>query len=175
VIRCLLLLALAMPFAAGNLPAQDTPRAGQPLAGEARPRRQKLEAQLRQRMWRITQNRVGLTDAQMNQLAQTSRPFDQRRRQLAADEREARVTLRRELLAGQNPNQERVATSLDRVLDLQRRRAQLMNDEQRALAAFMTPVQRARYAALQEALRRRAATLRGQRAGPSAGPLDSVP
>lgn len=174
-IRCLVVLALATPLLAAKLPAQDAPRSTQPLAGQARPRRQQLEAQLRQRMWRITQNRVGLTDAQMNRLAQTSRPFDQQRRQFATEEREARVALRRELTAGPSANQERVAASLDRVLDVQRRRAQLLIDEQRALSAFMTPVQRARYAALQEALRRRAATLRGQRVGPATGALDSVP
>ena len=90
-------------------------------------------------------------------------------------EREERLTLRRDILAGASADQDRVATALDRVLELQRRRAQLQIDEQRALAAFMTPVQRAKYAALQEQLRRRAQNLRGQR-GRRAGveTLDSL-
>ena len=51
------------------------------------PRRQQLEARLRQGLWRVTKNRVGLTDEQMTKLAQTSRPFDLQRRQLAVQER----------------------------------------------------------------------------------------
>ena len=139
-------------------------RRQQPLAGENTPRRQQLEARLRQRLWQVTKNRVGLTDQQMSQLAQATRPFDAQRRQLAAQERAERVALRREILAGSSADQSRVAGSLDRVLDLQRRRAQLQIDEQRALARFMSPVQRAKYAALQEQLRRRAEGLRRQRA-----------
>jgi len=108
---------------------------------------------------------VGLTDEQMTKLAQGSRPFDVQRRELVRQEREERQALRREVLAGANADQQRIATSLDRVLELQRRRAQLQIDEQRALAAFMTPLQRAKYAALQEQLRRRAEKLRGQRVG----------
>ena len=112
----------------------------------------------------------------MTKLAQTSRPFDAQRRQLAMQERDERVALRRAILAGQDADQQRIGESLDRVLELQRRRAQLQIDEQRALGTFMTPLQRARYAALQEQLRRRAEKLRGQRVGtPGEAPLDSVP
>ena len=171
----IVLVTLAILVSAGSLSAQEGSRRGEPRVGQAGPRREQLEAQLRQRLWRITKNRVGLTDAQMTRLAQTSQPFDRQRRQLATEEREARVALRRELMQGQGANQERVGASLDRVLDLQRRRAQLQIDEQQQLAAFMTPVQRARYAALQEALRRRADVLRRQRGGALPGAPDNVP
>lgn len=172
--RPLVVLALALPLLAAGLPAQGVDSGQAPLAGQTKPRRQQLEARLRQGLWRITKNRVGLTDEQMTKLAQASRPFDQERRQLAMQEREERLALRQEILAGPNANQQRIATSLDRVLDLQRRRAQLQVDEQRALGAFMTPLQRAKYAALQEQLRRRAENLRRQRAGARRG-LDSMP
>lgn len=172
--RPLVVLALALPLLAAGLPAQGVDSGQAPLAGQTTPRRQQLEARLRQGLWRITKNRVGLTDEQMTKLAQASRPFDQERRQLAMQEREERLALRQEILAGPNANQQRIATSLDRVLDLQRRRAQLQVDEQRALGAFMTPLQRAKYAALQEQLRRRAENLRRQRAGARRG-LDSMP
>ena len=146
-----------------------------PRAGELAPRRQQLEARLRQRLWGITKNRVGLTDEQMTKLAQGSRPFDVQRRELVRQEREERQALRREVLAGANADQQRIATSLDRVLELQRQRAQLQIEEQRALAAFMTPLQRAKYAALQEQLRRRAEKLRGQRVGAASDEaLDSL-
>jgi len=162
--RVLMLLALAVPMLVSDARAQDVGRRQSRAGAEGAPRRQQLEARLRQQLWRVTKNRVGLTDEQMTRLAETSRPFETQRRQLAMQERNERLALRREILAGANANQDRVATSLDRVLELQRRRAQLQIDEQRALAAFMTPVQRAKYAALQEQLRRRAENLRGQRA-----------
>ena len=162
--RRLLMLALALPLLASDVPAQGSQRRQDGVI-EGRPRRQQLEARLRQGLWRITKNRVGLTDDQMGKLAQATRPFDVQRRQLAVEEREQRVALRREILAGTGANQSRIAASLDRVLDVQRRRAQLQIDEQRALAAFMTPMQRAKYAALQEQLRRRAENLRQRRGG----------
>ena len=163
--RVLTLLALAAPLLVAEAHAQGAARR-QPPGADGAPRRQQLEARLRQQLWRVTKNRVGLTDDQMTRLAEASRPFEAQRRQLAIQERTERLALRREILAGANANQDRVAASLDRVHDLQRRRAQLQIDEQRALAAFMTPVQRAKYAALQEQLRRRAENLRGQRARP---------
>jgi len=168
-------VALTLSLLAVELPAQAVPAVRGPLAGQGNARRQQLEARLRQGLWRVTKNRVGLTDDQMTKLAQASRPFDLQRRELAVQEREERLALRQEILAGQNADQQRIATSLDRVLDLQRRRVQLQIDEQRALGAFMTPLQRAKYAALQEQLRRRAENLRRQRAGAAMDPaLDTL-
>ena len=173
--RALIMIALALPLAATDLSAQVARRREAPLAGAPAPQRQRLEARLRQRLWGVTKNRVGLTDDQMTRLAETSRPFDLQRRQLATQERQERLALRGQILAGPEADQQRVASSLDRVLELQRRRAQLQIDEQRALAAFMTPVQRAKYAALQEQLRRRAEKLRRQRtAAADTEPVDSL-
>ena len=174
--HAIIAIALALPLLAGDLSAQVPERRQAPRAGQIAPRRQQLEARLRQGLWRVTKNRVGLTDGQMTRLAETSRPFEAQRRELAKQEREQRLALRREILAGQDADQQRIGAALDRVLDLQRRRVQLQIDEQRALGAFMTPLQRAKYAALQEQLRRRAENLRGRRAGPLAAPaLDSLP
>jgi cell division septum initiation protein DivIVA len=170
-----LAIVIALALLAREAPAQGARLRQTPPAGQNAPRRQQLEARLRQGLWRITKNRVGLTDEQMTKLAQTSRPFDAERRRLAAQERDERLALRGEILAGPNADQQRIATSLDRVLDIQRRRAQMQIDEQRALGAFMTPLQRAKYAALQEQLRRRAETLRRQRVGaPPDPPLDTL-
>ena len=173
--RLAIVLALAGSLLASEASAQGGRLRQAVPAGQDAPRRQQLEARLRQGLWRITKNRVGLTDDQMTKLAQASRPFDVERRQLASQEREARLALRREILAGQNGDQQRIAASLDRVLEIQQRRAQLQIDEQRALGAFMSPLQRAKYAALQEQLRRRAENLRRQRAGAVGDPtLDTL-
>src|SRR6478752_860067 len=152
--RRIILALLALLLATAPASAQGGGRLREPRVGA--PGRQQLETRLRQRLWTITKNRVGFTDEQMNRLAQTSRRFDTRRRELAIDERQQRQLLRREILSGSAADQAQVATALDRVLQIQR---------QRAFAEFMTPVQRARYAALQEQLRRRAEKLRGQRMG----------
>ena len=166
--RIAIALALAVSLLASEASAQGGRLRQAAPAGQDAPRRQQLEARLRQGLWRITKNRVGLSEDQMTKLAQASRPFDAERRQLASQERAERVALRREILAGQSGDQQRIAGSLDRILEIQRRRAQLQIDEQRALGAFMTPLQRAKYAALQEQLRRRAENLRRQRAGAAA-------
>ena len=163
--RVFVLMALAMPLLTGELAAQEARQRQRPLAGQGAGARPQLEARLRQGLWRVAKNRIGFTDEQMTKLAATSRTFDERRRVLATRERGERLALRREILAGSNANQSRIATSLDRVLQLQRDRLEVQSEEQRAFAAFMTPLQRAKYAALQEQLRRRVETLRRQRAG----------
>ena len=165
--RRIILALLALVLVAAPASAQGVGRVREPRAGA--PGRQQLEARLRQRLWNITKNRVGLNDEQMSKLAQTSRGFDDRRRRLAIDERQQRQLLRREILAGAAANQSLVATALDRVLQIQRERIDLQIEEQRAFAEFMTPVQRARYAALQEQLRRRAERLRAQRMSAGSG------
>ncbi len=161
--RKIILSLLALVLCAAPASAQVGGRLRQPRAGA--PGRQQLETRLRQRLWNITKNRVGFTDEQMTRLAQTSRGFDQQRRQLNQEERQQRQLLRSQILAGSTADQSQVAAALDRVLQIQRDRIDLQIQEQRKFAEFMTPVQRARYAALQEQLRRRAEKLRGQRAG----------
>jgi hypothetical protein len=145
--RKIILAVLTLVLVALPAHAQGGGRLREPRA--AAPGRQQLESRLRQRLWNITKNRVGFTDEQMTKLAQTSRGFDARRRQLAVEERQQRQLMRREILAGSAADQARVATALDRVLQIQRDRIDLQIEEQRAFAQFMTPVQRARYAALQ--------------------------
>ena len=156
----LAVLALALPFAASG--AQGGRRLDAP-PGNAGPRRAEMEQRLRRNLWQIAKQRIGFTDAQMSQLASTSKRFDDRRRALAVEERAQRMTLRQELLADTKADQDRVATALDRLHQLQRDRVDLQIAEQREFATFMTPVQRAKYAALQEQIRRRVEALRRQR------------
>ena len=135
----------------------------------APPRRQQLEQQLRRRLWSVTKDRVGLTDAQMTKLGQTNQKFDGRRRSLNQAERAQRAELRTQILAGDRADQNRVAAALDQLLKLQRQRLDTQAEEQAELATFMSPLQRAKYAALQEQVRRRVEALR--RARPDSSPL----
>lgn len=126
-------------------------------------RRQQLEQQLRQGMWRIAKQRIGFTDDQMAKLEETSKRYDGRRKALNVEERAQRLTLRQEILADSKADQALIARALDRVLELQRARVDLQAQEQTEFATFMTPIQRAKYAALQEEVRRRVEALRRQR------------
>ncbi len=179
VARSIVLAALAALAALGP----TSPRAGAQRAPsrpgrlgqdgqEAPERRAQMEQQLRRNLWRIAQQRIGLTDEQMTQLGQTSGRFDERRRAIVQEERAQRQALRQELRNDASADQARVATALDRLQQLQRQRIDLQIEEQRAFAAFMTPVQRAKYAALQEQVRRRVEMLRRQRA--DGGRADSL-
>ena len=162
----ILAFAFALPLLPEALEAQRPGGSG----GPGGPRREQMEQQLRRNLWQLAKQRIGFTDAQMAKLEQTSTRFDVRRRALIAEERAQRLTLRKELAADANADQDRVARALDRLHQLQRQRVDLQIEEQREFAAFMTPVQRAKYAALQEQVRRRVDSLRRQRPDSGRGP-----
>lgn len=126
-------------------------------------RRLQLEQQLRRGFWRIAKTRIGLSDDQMGRLESATGRFDARRRTLLQDERVTRAALRREMLADSAANGDRITTALDRLLDIQRQRLDVMAEEQREIASFMTPLQRAKYVALHEQVRRRVDELRRAR------------
>jgi Spy/CpxP family protein refolding chaperone len=152
-----LVLALALVAVPAAAQSQRGP------GGPDGPRREQMEQQLRRNLWQLAKQRIGFTDAQMTRLEQTSTRFDARRRTLMTEERALRMSLRKELIADANADQNRVALALDRLHQLQRQRVDLQIEEQREFATFMTPVQRAKYAALQEQVRRRVESLRRQR------------
>lgn len=135
-------------------------RLDQPGRGQLPPdapvvRRQQLEQQIRRGFWRVTKERLGFNDEQMNRLELTSNRFDVRRKQLGQDERVARIALRTEVLLDTAANQATIAAAIDRLHAVQLERMELHGDEQKELAAFMTPLQRAKFMALQEQIRRR--------------------
>ena len=118
-----------------------------------------LEQQFRERVAKLTQDRVGLSDAQMAQLEQSNAKFAPQLTQVAAQERETRRLLRQEMTATGQPNQQKVSDLLDASIRLQKQRISIVESEQKELSRFMTPVQRARYIALQQQFRRRAQEL----------------
>lgn len=124
-----------------------------------KPDRPALEQQFRERVAKLTRERVGLTDAQMTQLEASNARFAPQLAQVAAQERDTRRQLRQEMTAGGQPNQQKVSDLLDAALRLQKQRIAIVESEQKELARFMTPVQRARYLALQGQFRRRAQEL----------------
>lgn len=135
------------------LQAQQRPPEGPP------PRRMLLEGEVRRSFARLVREGAGLSDEQMTRLAPITRKHEQQRRALQQEERGTRMSLQTELRR-EVPDTGAVSRLLDRLLDVQRRRFQLVEAEHRDLATVMTPVQRARYLALQEQVRRRMEQMR---------------
>jgi protein CpxP len=158
-VRKSLLLTMVLAVAA------STALSAQPVRGSRTDAsRPELEQQFRQRLAKLAQTRIGLTDAQMAQLEQSSARYAPQLSDLATQERETRRQLRVELTATQ-PNQQHVSDLLDASLRLQKQRIALIEAEQKDLGRFMTPVQRARYIALQQQFRRRTQELTAKRGG----------
>jgi Spy/CpxP family protein refolding chaperone len=161
--RRLGLSALALVLAATAVNAQ-------PVAAPANPNRAALEQRFREQSARVAQQRLGLTDAQLAQLAQSNARFAPQQNQLVVQERETRRQLRVEMTAGNQANQQHVSVLLDDAMRLQKQRIALVEAEQKDLARFLTPVQRAGYLSLQAQVRRRAQELARDNATPGQGP-----
>ncbi|MEP6730018.1 MAG: hypothetical protein ABJE10_05250 [bacterium] len=173
--RVMLLVLIALSLLSGSLEAQGVgtvrkrPGVLRPGAAERREQRQqqrqsgdapgvqrqRLEQQVRQSFWKVAKQRIGFTDEQMLRVEQTSKKYDVRRRELAQQEKAQRVSLRSEMLADSAANQGAIASSLDKLHDLQRQRLDMQTEEQKELATYMTPLQRAKFLALQEQVRKR--------------------
>lgn len=137
----------------GSVGAQ---RGGQQVA----PQRAALEERFRERTAEVVRRRLELNDDQMARLKATNQQFDRQRMGLVGEERQARQALRAELVAGDAANQQKVAGLLDQLMRLQRRRLDLVENEQREIGKFLTPVQRAKYLGLQTEIRKRLEELR---------------
>jgi TolA-binding protein len=151
-LRFTILAMIALP-AALSAQAVSTPTQGNRAA---------LEQQFRERTARLTKQRLGLTDAQLDKLEKTNARFAPQLRQLGVQERDIRQQLRQEMMAGNSANQQRVSDLLDGAIRLQKQRISIVEAEQKELAGFLTPVQRARYIALQMQFRKRAEELAGK-------------
>lgn len=153
----------------GSLEAQGTPQPpGRPRGGMPRrliDRTDSLERRFEQRLDSIVTLRLALTEEQRTRVRDVASRTERARRQLRLEELEVRVAMRRELLSGDKANEARVAQLLDAIPQLERRRADLLDQEQRELAGVLSPVQRARYFALQDELRRGLQELQRRRLG----------
>ena len=151
--------ALLLGASAWSVPVEAQQR--QPAATRAE--RDSLEARVRQRMGQVLKSQLGLTDEQLRRLQATNRQFEGQRRALFMQERDVRAGIRSEVEAGDTTRNAQISRLLDRMLQIQRQRMDLMEAEQRELATFLTPVQRARYFGMEEQIRRRMTEMRDQR------------
>ena len=153
--------ALGLPGASA-LGAQGAPPPGGP-PGKSRggegdrggmAQRDQLERRFQERLDAIVKQRLGLSDEQHGKLREVASRTEEARRQLRRDEYGVRMALRRELMAGDKASEAKVGELIDQMPKLERRRLDLMEQEQRELAKFLSPIQRVRYFGLQEELRR---------------------
>lgn len=148
----------AMPRNPGVNRRQQLPDEG---AGGAN--RAQLERRFQQMLYQVTRQRVGLTDEQMKRLVPVNQRFTTQRRAIQRQERQTRLALRDAIRDSSQADQAKITEYLDRLLDLQRQRVELLAQEQKDLAEFMTPLQRAKYTALQEQVRQRIDQMRRQK------------
>ncbi len=165
-VSCIAATMLLAFTALSPVAAQVTPRPREPqgLRG-SEPRRAELERRFQQRIDAMVRQRLELSDEQALKLREVASRTETARRTLRREEMQARQAMRDELLAGDNANVSKVADLLDQLPRLERRRIELMEQEQRELSKFLSPVQRARYFALQDELRRNMQELQRRRLG----------
>ena len=164
---------LAVVEAQGGTPPGRTSRS----AGGRDDRGREIEQQLQRRIAAIMKERLELTDEQLRRLEGVTVKLEQERRRVRGEEFRLRSALRRQLLAGDSASSDSVATLLDRMPAVERRKIDLMETEQRELAQFLTPLQRARYLALQDEIRRNMDEIRDRRGSSRSGerqPPDST-
>jgi Spy/CpxP family protein refolding chaperone len=143
-------LPAASPLAAqpGRDQAAREPRSAQ------QPGQRAIERRIEARVNQLIRTQLGLNDEQVRQLQGVSARVENQRRALERDMMTTRSELRRQLLDSAPPDEPRIAELLEQLPRLERRRIDMLEQQQRELARFLTPSQRARYFALEENLRR---------------------
>jgi hypothetical protein len=176
----LIRVGLALGLVAGTAAAQNPPAAQPKAAPQPAPAAQpgvgirqramartpadraQMEQQIRDRIGTQLKNQLKLTDDQFTKLQATNKKFEEKRRLLVEQERDARMGMRDLLLAGDTTNQAKVSAALDKMLGIQRQRFELVEQEQKELAGYLSPMQRARFLGMQEQMRRRVDDLRAR-------------
>ena len=118
---------------------------------------------LQRRLAQVVQRTLGASDDQMRRLGEVNRKYQAERKELNQKDRDARQTIRAEVLRDTLADQDKVSRMLDELVAVQRQRLDIFAREQHDLADFLTPVQRAKYATLQEGLRKKVDQLRQKR------------
>lgn len=170
---------------AGSLAAQRAPRGatdvrplvrgGVPMQQQPNPRRQALQRQVREAFANVVRKQLNLNDEQMQSLQRVDAKYERQRRGLLREERQERLELQAAMADSTSADQSRISRQLDALIQSQRKRADLLDAEQKELSSFLTPLQRAKYFAVKERLNRRLQQLiqadsAGRRGGPPPAP-----
>lgn len=163
------LMTILVPAVFAAITLVPTPSAGQGVPrGERRAphepasaqQRDSLEQRVRLRVAHMLRTQLGLTDEQMRRLQETNTRIEAQRRALFQQERDVRGQLRAAMRAQDTTRGAEVSGLLERMIQVQRQRVDLLESEQKELATFLTPMQRARYYGMEEQIRRRVMEMR---------------
>jgi Spy/CpxP family protein refolding chaperone len=177
-----MLVAAALCASAVGSSASAQGGRGQGGGGGGRPRaqlrdsgeianQQALVRKVRQAFGGVVRRRLNLNDDQWKRFDRVDRQFQRQRNQLRQQERQTRLALRAAMQDTVNIDQTKMAKIsqyLDELTQGQRRRADLLEAEQKQLSEFLTPLQRAKLEALRENFERRVAQLQQQGSGAGA-------
>jgi periplasmic protein CpxP/Spy len=162
-----------------QLPARPGARGGGRAAGARA--LDEANAPLRQQVQLAFRNRVrqelNLDQPKMRRLNQTEQGFNKQRNELLQTERQTRLALLAAMQDSAGPDQPKIDQYINQLTQVQRKRAELVEAEQKELSSFLTPLQRAQYLSLKERLNRRLQELNqaGRGAPPPSGPPPGPP
>jgi len=123
--------------------------------------RQLLQQRVRRAFNEVVRRQLNLSVPQMQTLQRTDQKYEQQRRAVVLEEREARLNLAAAMQDSTgHPDQDKIAQYLDQLVAGQRRRAELLASEQKEFSTFLSPLQRAQYFELKERLGRKLQELR---------------
>ena len=168
--RTSMAIATAFAFASiGSVANAQEGRVARPGAAARVPGRangqQPLVRELRQRFTVVIQRQLNLSDENTRRLETIDRKYELQRSQLRRDEREARLGLQAALADTANVDQTKISQYMDELTRGQRRRADIVEAEQKELGTFLTPLQRAKLQGLREQLQQRVKQIQQQNAG----------
>lgn len=147
----ILVLAIGGGALASPLFAQQSDSAASPPA---------MQNKFRERLGQIVKTQLGLTDAQYQKVVAVNAKYEGQRFTLMQQERELRITIRDEVLRGDQADQKRIDRLIGEMFKVQQQRLDILQNEQKDLSAFLTPLQRAKYLGIQEQVRKRLQKMR---------------
>jgi Spy/CpxP family protein refolding chaperone len=141
--------------AQGQLPPRGGARAGRGAVTREAPQKDLTPRQAVQQAFRTRVREVlSLDQAKTRRLFQTDQDFNRQRSALNQSERQARVALAAAMDSGA-VDQSKIDQYINQLVQAPRKRADLLEAEQKELSTFLTPLQRAQFLSLRERLNER--------------------
>jgi hypothetical protein len=113
-----------------------------------------LRQQVRQAFQARIRQELNLDQPKMRRLNQTDQSFQRQRNELGQSERQTRQALAT-AMQDSTPDQGKIDGYINQLIQVQRKRADLLEAEQKELSSFLTPMQRAQYLSLNQQLQAR--------------------
>jgi hypothetical protein len=113
-----------------------------------------VRQQVRQAFLARVRDELKLDPPKMRHLNQTEQSFTRQRNELNLSERQTRQALAA-AMQDSTPDQGKIDGYINQLIQAQRKRADLVEAEQKELSSFLTPMQRAQYLALNQQLQAR--------------------